>query len=81
MLQQVASLGQGTAYDLATLEGMFASTPTQQGVFAISQDPILVPQADYNSAYNANYPGDMRAYIQFGASSFSFFNGPISASL
>ena len=47
---------------LAALEAAFASTPTVPGVFAASQDPIVVGQAAYGtgagntSAYNVAFP-------------------------
>jgi FtsP/CotA-like multicopper oxidase with cupredoxin domain len=44
------------AFDLARLEEAFASTDTTPGVFAKSQDPILVAQSAYNSAYNKLFP-------------------------
>jgi FtsP/CotA-like multicopper oxidase with cupredoxin domain len=47
-------------YDLAALETVFAKgpDPAKRGVFEISQDPIIVPSAEYNSAYNADFPSD-----------------------
>ena len=41
---------------LANLEAVFAKTDTKRGVFEVSQDPILVPQEIYNSAYNNSFP-------------------------
>ncbi len=43
-------------YNLAALNATFAKTTMKRGVFETSQDPILVPQPSYNSAYNANFP-------------------------
>ena len=34
--------------------------PTKRGVFEVSQDPIIVPQAAYNSAYNNTFPYGLR---------------------
>jgi hypothetical protein len=45
-------------YDLAALESVFAKTDTKRGVFEASQDEIIVPSADYNSAYNSAFPAD-----------------------
>lgn len=39
-------------FDMTALEAAFASTNTRQGVFAASQNPIIVPDARYGSAYN-----------------------------
>lgn len=47
------------AYNPATLTALqsaFQSTPTTTGVFEASQDPIIVGQTSYNSAYNAAFP-------------------------
>jgi len=68
----------GPAYDQAPLDAAFASTDTFTGVFALSQDPIIIPQAAYNTAYNANFPGDKRSWIQQGDWDFRFFNGPVN---
>jgi FtsP/CotA-like multicopper oxidase with cupredoxin domain len=45
-------------YNLAQLKTVFAATATKPGVFEASQDEIIVPQAAYNSAYDANFPDD-----------------------
>jgi FtsP/CotA-like multicopper oxidase with cupredoxin domain len=56
--------------DLAGLNAAFASTATKQGVFAKSQDPIIVPEARYNSAYNKTFPAD--TYIRIFDTSKTF---------
>lgn len=68
------------AYDINTLEEVFAKTSSKRGVFEASQDPILIPQAAYNSAYNVtNLPVDAKtAYVQLNEFSKSF--SPIDAS-
>ncbi len=48
----------GTAYNLAALQ---AALPV---AFAASQPAPIVPQADFNAAYGANYPTDAYARIQ-----------------
>ncbi|MFB3789359.1 MAG: hypothetical protein ACE15F_23615 [bacterium] len=65
------------AFDTAALDAEFASTATTPGVFARSQDPILVPQGGYNSAYNAVFPDDTRAYARIQSTSLTFT--PMSA--
>ena len=45
-------------YDLAALEAVFANNGTKPGVFETVQDDIIVPSADYNSAYNGDFPAD-----------------------
>jgi hypothetical protein len=37
---------------------VFAKTATKSGVFEVSQDAIIVPSADYDSAYNQTFPAD-----------------------
>lgn len=70
----VASLvASGTAlppYDLAALEAAFAKTAAKNGVFEVSQDPIIIPTAEYNSAYNASFPAD--AFVRQHDNSFTF---------
>jgi FtsP/CotA-like multicopper oxidase with cupredoxin domain len=54
------------ALNLGGLDNVFAKTAGKRGVFEVSQDNIIVPQAPYNSAYGVtNLPGDAaRAYVQ-----------------
>jgi len=52
---RVAAAAPAPAYNLATLQSVFAKTPGKRGVFEVSQDEIIVPQPGYNSAYNANF--------------------------
>jgi len=42
-----------TDVTLANLEAVFKKTAAKRGVFEVSQDPIIIPQAAYNSAYDA----------------------------
>jgi len=44
-----------TDVTLANLQAVWAKTITKSGVFEVSQDPIIVPQAAYNSAYNNTF--------------------------
>jgi len=48
------------AYDLAVLQAVFAKgpDPAKNGVFEVSQDDIIVPSADYNSAYDKTFAAD-----------------------
>ncbi len=61
-------------FDLAALNAAFASTITSTGAFAASQDPIIVPQAAYNSAYNASFPADAFVRIQDTSITFTPLN-------
>jgi len=50
---------------LANLNTVFAKTATKRGVFEVSQDPIIIPQAAFNSAYNNTFPSTAaEQYIQ-----------------
>jgi FtsP/CotA-like multicopper oxidase with cupredoxin domain len=73
-----AHLALGTSYDLAGLESVFAMTDTKRGAFEVSQDPIIIPQAAYNSAYNKSFPADASTFILLQDFSKSFFNGPLT---
>ena len=46
------------AYNLTALEAVFAKTATKRGVFEVSQDPIIIPSSEYDTAYNAAFPAD-----------------------
>jgi FtsP/CotA-like multicopper oxidase with cupredoxin domain len=58
MMIKVAKAKPASAFNMAKLNAAFASTATTQGVFASSQDPIIVPEARYNSAYHKLFPTD-----------------------
>lgn len=45
-------------YNIANLNSVFAKTASKNGVFEVSQDDIIIPQAAYNSAYNASFTTD-----------------------
>ncbi|MBN1369289.1 MAG: multicopper oxidase domain-containing protein [Dehalococcoidaceae bacterium] len=57
-------------FDLPALEEAWESNQNHQGVFERTQPPVIVPQARYNSAYNANFPTD--AFVRIFQSSFTF---------
>jgi FtsP/CotA-like multicopper oxidase with cupredoxin domain len=59
---QVAD-GTPAPYDLAALKTVFAKTSQKRGVFEVSQDAIIVPQAAYNSAYNMTFPSGASQFI------------------
>jgi len=46
------------AYDLDALKAVFAKTAGKRGVFEVSQDPIIVPSAEYDTAYDQAFPVD-----------------------
>jgi hypothetical protein len=58
---------------LANLNAVFAKTATKRGVFEVSQDPIIIPQAAYNSAYDSIFPATAaKQYIQIAETSKTF---------
>jgi FtsP/CotA-like multicopper oxidase with cupredoxin domain len=62
-------------YDLTALEQAFARTDAKRGVFEVSQDPVLVPQAAYDSAYNAAFPADPYVRIFEESKAFQTLGG------
>ncbi|HAZ13148.1 MAG TPA: hypothetical protein DCY86_10205 [Bdellovibrionales bacterium] len=64
---------------LANLKTVFAKTAGKRGVFEVSQDPIIMPQAAYASAYNsATFPTNaLGQYVQIAENSKTF--KPINA--
>jgi FtsP/CotA-like multicopper oxidase with cupredoxin domain len=62
-----------TDVTLANLQTVFAKTALKRGVFEASQEQIIIPQAAYNSAYNATYPtAASQQYIQINKETFTF---------
>ena len=55
---RVADIAPQPAYDLPALAAVFAKSPTNPGVFATAQEPIIIPQAAYDSAYGTTLPAD-----------------------
>jgi FtsP/CotA-like multicopper oxidase with cupredoxin domain len=56
---RVANSTPAPAYDVNALNAAFAKTNEKRGVFEVSQEPIIVPQSAYNSAYNVtNLPSN-----------------------
>jgi len=54
-----------TEVTLANLQAVFAKTTAKRGVFEVSQDPIIIPQAAYNSAYNNTFPSTAPTQMTF----------------
>jgi hypothetical protein len=60
---------------LVKLQNVWAKGPdvAKRGVFERSQDPIIIPQEAYNSAYNASFPTSIAdQYIQINRSTKTF---------
>jgi FtsP/CotA-like multicopper oxidase with cupredoxin domain len=65
----------GPAVTLASLQAAWAKDAVngKRGVFEASQDPTIVPQAAYDSAYGATFPSTVPGqYIQVGQYSMKF---------
>ncbi|TAK33725.1 MAG: hypothetical protein EPO21_12010 [Chloroflexota bacterium] len=62
-------------YDLSTLRSVFAKTAAKGGVFDASQDQIIVPNANYNSAYNKTLPADTYVRIMDNSQTFQTLSG------
>ncbi len=61
------------AYDVEALKAVFKKTVDKLGVFEASQEPIIMPQAAYNSAYNADFPSSApKAYVQLNENKKTF---------
>jgi FtsP/CotA-like multicopper oxidase with cupredoxin domain len=62
-----------TDVTLANLRTVWAKTAAKKGVFEVSQDPIIIPQAAYNSAYNATFTSQpAQEFIQVNLYSKTF---------
>lgn len=70
---RVAANTPAASFNLTALNAAFTSTPTSQGVFAKSQNPIIVPQAAYSTAYNTSFP-DVFGNIYDSALTFTPIN-------
>jgi FtsP/CotA-like multicopper oxidase with cupredoxin domain len=57
---------------LTNLNAVFQKTASKRGVFEVSQDPIIIPQSVYNSAYNGNFTATADQYIKIADSSKTF---------
>ena len=57
----------------AILSGLQAALPV---AYAKYQEKPIVPQAEYNTAFGANYP--VNNYVRIQDNNLSFFNGPLS---
>ncbi len=70
---QVLSKGKGGMSGFS-LNKLKAALPTAYAKF---QGKPIVPQAEYNAAFKANYPND--AYARIADNSMNFFNGPLTS--
>jgi FtsP/CotA-like multicopper oxidase with cupredoxin domain len=75
-----------TDVTLANLQTVWAKTATKRGVFEASQDPIIIPQAAYNSAYDNIFTSVVnQEFIQVGDTTKTFqpidANGTLQAAV
>jgi FtsP/CotA-like multicopper oxidase with cupredoxin domain len=62
---RVADTPPAAAYDVEALKAVFTKTADKRGVFEQSQEPVILPQPEYSSAYNAQFSAILaRAFIQ-----------------
>lgn len=52
---RVKDIPSAEPYNIEKLQSVFAKTPGKRGVFEASQEPIIIPQPFYNSAYDAKF--------------------------
>ena len=69
--------GTPVTVDLPTLETVFANNTAagKRGVFEVSQDEIIVPQTEYDSAYDKIFPVDQFARIFDSSKTFKTVSG------
>jgi FtsP/CotA-like multicopper oxidase with cupredoxin domain len=60
------------AYDVAALTSVFAKTATKRGVFEVSQEPVIIPNTQYNSAYNKTFATELVTKVGIADSSKTF---------
>ena len=72
---RVANMTAAPAFDLTALENAFATTSTHTGVFNASQDPIIVPQSVYDSAYNKTFSDNAFVRLQDTNMTFTTLTG------
>jgi PKD repeat protein/FtsP/CotA-like multicopper oxidase with cupredoxin domain len=67
---KVADTAPDAPYDINLLKSVFAKTGLKDGVFETAQDPIIVTQSGYNSAYNGDFSNN--AFVRIFESSMNF---------
>ncbi len=73
----VAAATPAPAFDLDKLNDAFRSTNSSEGVFESGQNPLIVPDARYNSAYNQPYTEDPYVRIYQQSMSFETLRGDV----
>ncbi|WP_287153145.1 DUF5719 family protein [Candidatus Solincola tengchongensis] len=72
---RVKATNPAAPFDLQRLQAEFETTPGHTGVFAATQDPIIVPNAAYNKAYGGDFPADTYARIYDTSLTFRTLSG------
>jgi PKD repeat protein/FtsP/CotA-like multicopper oxidase with cupredoxin domain len=72
MQVKVANNPPAAPYNVATLNAVFANTTGKRGVFEVSQPPIILPQAEYGSAYNQTFNPPNNNWIRIFDSFWNF---------
>ncbi|MBI5232075.1 MAG: multicopper oxidase domain-containing protein [Coriobacteriales bacterium] len=72
---KVKDVAPADPYDVDALNAAFASTDTTEGVFESSQNPIIVPEARHNEAYNSTFTADPFVRIFQNEITFETLNG------
>jgi FtsP/CotA-like multicopper oxidase with cupredoxin domain len=74
------------AFSLTALKNAFSSTNTTKGLFAQTQPTVVVPEPNYNSAYNGIFAPATQHNVPIAATTFTFtpyapqhFNNPCAA--
>lgn len=67
---RVGGTSNGTAFDLAALQNAFKPNGTTPSAYAAGQNPVLVPQEGYDSAYGQTFP--TINYVPIQANSLTF---------
>jgi len=74
----VAAATPAAPFDMAKLNAAFASTDTTKGVFAATQDPIIIPDARYDSTYATSFPSDQYVRIYENEHTFTTLDATIT---
>jgi FtsP/CotA-like multicopper oxidase with cupredoxin domain len=71
---RVGGTSNGTAFDLAALQNAFKPNGATPSAYAAGQNPVLVPQEGYNSAYGKTFPTTNYVTIQANSLTFTPMN-------
>jgi len=73
-----AYLTNNTSFNISELNNVFAKTNIKPGIFELTHEPIIIPSADYNTAYNrTDLPDDILIRQYEHTHTFTSLNGNI----